>query len=187
MQLLSSSDFFKKEESKCHRWSLGCWVATGDIWVSEDRITLVHLIMPSRLTGCLRHGNVQYIVHPRPPNRREPQCSHPNRMVVRTFHQKKTKTCIKQSSQQVRHDYQPNNHALFHFFFKVYEADLTHSVEVASSCSPPTPDCGTMSSFRTECGLSLTLLDAWSSSETKNCGGKLEHESAAFCNTVKNK
>lgn len=31
---------------------------------------------------------------------------------------KKTKTCIKQSSRQVRHDYQPNNHALFHFFLK---------------------------------------------------------------------
>lgn len=34
-------------------------IATGDLCVSEDRITLVHHITPSRPTACQRHGNLQ--------------------------------------------------------------------------------------------------------------------------------
>ena len=72
-----------KWNSKCHRWSLGLvrWVvssiATGDIWVSEARITQVHQIMPSRPTGCLRHGNVQCVPHW--PIKPVPELSHPIR------------------------------------------------------------------------------------------------------------
>lgn len=74
---------------KCHLGRLGlvrCVVssiATGDIWVSEELTpTLVHQIMPSRPSRCLRHGNVQCV----------PQCpvtpkqSHPIRVLVKTFH-----------------------------------------------------------------------------------------------------
>lgn len=74
-----------KWKSKCHRGRLGLlrWVvssiATGDIWVSEERITRVHQIMHSRPTGCLRHGNVQCV--PQWPIMAE--WSHP----VRTFQQ----------------------------------------------------------------------------------------------------
>lgn len=65
-------------------------------------------------------------------------------------------------------------------FFLVQMIELTHSEEVASSLSAPSPDCGTISSLRACWGLSLPRLATWSSSETKNCGGSAEHESGTY-------
>ncbi|TNN41625.1 hypothetical protein EYF80_048199 [Liparis tanakae] len=48
-----------KRNGKCHGWSLGLLrcvassTATVDIWVSNEGITLVHQMVPSRPTGCL--------------------------------------------------------------------------------------------------------------------------------------
>lgn len=50
-------------------------IATGDIWASEEQITEVHQIAPSRPTGCLRHGNVQCV----PSRPVMPEWSRPNR------------------------------------------------------------------------------------------------------------
>lgn len=57
-------------------------IATGDIWVSEELTpTLVHQIMPSRPSRCLRHGNVQRV--PRCPV--TPEQSRPIRVLVKTL------------------------------------------------------------------------------------------------------
>lgn len=91
------------------------------------------------------------------------------------------KTCIMQSSQQVKHDYKPRDlSSPISVFYLFQELGLTHSVEVASSVSTPTPDCGTISSSRADWGLSVPCLATWSSSETKNCGGNTECESRAY-------
>lgn len=165
-----------KWKSKCHRGRLGLlrWVvssiATGDLWVSEERITGVHQIMPSRPTGCLRHGNVLCV-----PQSCLSGLTQSEHLWERFSNM--AKTCIMQSSQQVKHDYKLESF----FFFGVKELDFTHSEEDASSVSAPSPDCGTMSSSRAEWRLSLPRLATWSSSETKNWGGNTEHESTAYC------
>lgn len=56
-------------------------IATGDIWVSEERNTPVHQIMLSRPTRCLTHGNVQCVPHW--PIKHVPEWSHPIRTSVR--------------------------------------------------------------------------------------------------------
>lgn len=65
-QLYPCSDStLTKRKSKCHRGRLRLLrrvvssIATGDKRASEEQITEVHQIAPSRPTGCLRHGNVQ--------------------------------------------------------------------------------------------------------------------------------
>lgn len=80
--LCSGSDYtLTKRKSKCHRGRLGLLrcvvssVATGDIWASEEQITEVHQLAPSRPTGCLRHGNEQRV----PPWPVMPERSRPNR------------------------------------------------------------------------------------------------------------
>ena len=109
----SLDETLMKFNTKCHAWSLGLLrcaassIATGDIWVSEERITRVHQIRPSRPTGCLRHGNVQCV--PQRPIKRAPEPSPPIRTTVRTVQQHGENM---QSSQQVRQDYKVS-HATF--------------------------------------------------------------------------
>ena len=86
-------------------------IATGDIWVSEKWITRVHQIMPSRPTGCLRHGNVQSVADW--PIKHVPEQSQPIRKRLQEHFHDMAKTSFMQSSQQEKHDYKPES-----LFFK---------------------------------------------------------------------
>lgn len=134
-----------------------------------------HHIRPSRPTGCLRHGNVQFV--PCCPIRLVPEQSDPIRW--KNFSPSWQKHALCNHCSIIR-DLGVSQFCLFFFFYFFQELSLTHSVEDASSVSAASPDCGTISSSRAELGLSLPRLAKCSSSETKNCGENTECESTAY-------